>query len=93
MLNSIKRVLKAMFDELRENIELFIVEAYDGMECLIALYLAAKANLRVNAIISDETMPFISGSYSSKIIERLIQNGKFIGLKMFISTALSPGNI
>ena len=54
------------------------------MECLIALYIAKNKKIKIDAIISDETMPFISGSWSSKIIEELISKGSISSTKMFI---------
>ena len=72
------------------------MEASDGMECLLALYVAKNKKIRIDAIISDETMPFITGSHLSKIIDDLISKGSLSSLsdiKMYISTALSHTNI
>ncbi len=54
--SSMKRVITAHIKSMNESINLTLVEACDGIECLIALYLA-------NAM--DEA-PFISGSSRRK---------------------------
>ncbi len=59
----------------------------------MALYIANNLNVKIDAIISDETMPFISGSFSSQIINSIIDRGILKEVKMFISTALSHTNI
>jgi len=91
--SAVKRVITAEFKSLNQNIDLNIVEAADGIECLIALYLSKNMNIKIDAIISDETMPFISGSYCSKIINEVVSNGGLKNVNMFISTALSDTNI
>jgi len=91
--SSVKRVITSYLKSLKENINLEIIEACDGVECIMALYMAKNKKLKIDAIISDETMPFISGSYSSKIIDELISKGSLNNIKMFVSTALSHTNI
>jgi len=91
--SSVKRVITSYLKSLNENINLETIEACDGVECIMALYIAKKKKLKIDAIISDETMPFISGSYSSKIIDELISKGSLNNIKMFVSTALSHTNI
>ena len=90
---AIKWVIVSNLKNCTKNINLDIIEASDGMECVLALYLAWKKKIKIDAIISDETMPFISGSYSSKIIEELTSKGSLSDVKMFISTAISHTNI
>ena len=77
----------------KKNITLRVIEACDGIECLLALYIAKSKKIRIDAIISDETMPFITGSHSSKIIDELISKEYLSDVKMFVSTALSHTNI
>ena len=91
--SAMKRVIINEFKSLSYNIHLTIIEAIDGMECILAIYLARQMNLRIDAIISDETMPFISGSYCSKIILELISNGVIKDINMFISTSLTDSNL
>ena len=88
-----KRVLSGGFKALNKNIELIIVEANDGIEGILALYLASNKNLKIDCIISDETMPFISGSFFSKILSDIISKGSIKDIKMFISTALNETSI
>ncbi len=88
-----KRVISNKFKDLKLNVELNLVEACDGLECVIGLYLATTHQIKINGIISDETMKYMSGSYSSKIIHELVKNGIFPDVPMFISTALSHTNI
>ncbi len=53
--NAVKRVFSNHLKELKSNIELEILEACDGIECILALYLYTQRNGRVDIIISDET--------------------------------------
>ncbi len=87
--NAMKRIIIKQFNELNDSIELCLIEACDGIECLLALYLANQENIKINAIISDENMPFISGSSSSNIIKDLISKGWLNKLHMYISSAVS----
>ncbi len=87
--SAMKRVLISCCKNLSLKVELCIIEACDGIETLFALYLASSQNIKINAIISDETMPFLSGNESSKIIETLIEKGVIRYCPMYISTALS----
>ena len=91
--SAIKWVISSTLKSLNKNINVSIIEACDGMECILALYLAKNKKQKIDAIISDETMPFISGSFSSKIISDLISRESLINVTMFISTALSHTNI
>jgi len=88
-----KRVVSREFKELNKNIDLTIIEANDGIEGLLALYLASNKNIKIDCIISDETMPFISGSFFSKILSDIISKGSIKDIKMFISTALNETSI
>jgi len=85
-------VITAELKSMNKYVDLKIIEANDGLECLLALYLANKMNIQINAIISDETMPFISGSQSSHIIYDLFSRGVISKVNMFISTALHDCN-
>jgi len=78
--------------DFKKKIELTLIEACNGLECLMAVYLSNKQKRHINAIISDETMPFISGSHSSKILKQMIDQGYLKDIKMFISSALSEIN-
>jgi len=91
--NAMKRVFSVEFKALNKNIELTIIEANDGIEGLLALYLASNKNIKIDCIISDETMPFISGSFFSKILSDIVSKGSLKDIKMFISTALNETSI
>jgi len=91
--NSVKRVIFNQLKLIGKNVECKIIEACDGIECILALYVANTKNIRINGIISDETMTFISGSYCSKIIEHIVNDEKFAKVPMFISSALCNINI
>jgi len=88
-----KRAITSEFKTLNQNIELTIIEANDGIEGLLALYLASNKNIKIDCIISDETMPFISGSFFSKILSDLVSKGSLKDIKMFMSTALNETSI
>jgi len=91
--NAMKRVFSVEFKALNKNIELTIIEANDGIEGLLALYLASNKNIKIDCIISDETMPFISGSFFSKILSDLVSKRSLKDIKMFISTSLNETSI
>ncbi len=86
--SAMKRVISAHFKSSSNHVNLMIIEASDGIECLLANYLAKNLNIKIDAVISDENMPFISGGFSSKIIGDLISLGVLPDTKMFISSAL-----
>ena len=88
-----KRVVSREFKELNKNIDLTFIEANDGIEGLLALYLASNKNIKIDCIISDETMPFISGSFFSKILSDLVSKRSLKDIKMFISTSLNETSI
>lgn len=83
-----KSVLRLLNNYCKDkNIELLTIEANDGVEAILALYLAKKKNIIINFIISDETMNFMNGSFSSTIIEKLVSLNIIRDLSMYISTA------
>ncbi len=86
--NAMKRMLLRCFKEICDSAEVLVIEASDGIECLIALYLATIQNIKIDGVISDENMKFISGSFSSRIIEVGVKSGFLADLPMFIVTAL-----
>ena len=90
--SAIKRVIISELNSSNESLDLTIVEACDGIECLLAMYLYNKKNINIDAIISDETMSYISGSYLSKIIYELVSKGVIPDMNIFISTGLIENN-
>ncbi len=85
---AMKRIFIKQFKENYENIDLLLIEASDGIEGVLALYLSNLQDIKIDAVISDENMKFISGGYSSHIIEYGINNGFIQDFPMFIVTAL-----
>jgi len=90
--SAIIRIITSELKSSNECLDLTIVEACDGIECLLAIYLFHKNNIKFNALISDETMPYISGSFLSKIIYDLVSKGAIEEINMFISTGLMIDN-
>ena len=86
--NSIKRVILKQLKDLKKNIKCHIIEACDGIECITALYIATTKQIKIDAVISDETMAYMNGSYSSKVLESLMNQDKFAKTPMFVSSAL-----
>jgi len=70
------------------NIELVLIEANDGIECLLAIYLANMNQIKIEFVITDENMNYMNGSYASEIIKTIIKNGKFQDIPIFMSTAV-----
>ncbi len=91
--SAVKRVIIRYYNELNLKAELCLIEACDGIECLLAMYLANSQNIRINAIISDETMPFMYGTESSIILKQLVNKEKVSNVPMYLSTAVSHTNI
>ena len=70
------------------NLEVIFIEANDGIECLLAIYLATLKQIKIDFVITDENMTYINGSFASDIIKTVIKNGKFKDIPIFMSTAL-----
>ena len=86
--NAIKRIILKQLNLYYDNLEIDIIEALDGIEALSVIYLAKLHNVVIDFIISDENMPFISGSYFSHAFEYGIKQGFFTPIPIFIATAL-----
>ncbi len=86
--NSINRILLKEIKERFVNVELLIIEATDGVETLLALYLAKIHNFKIDAIISDENMNFMSGSSSAKIVEGFVKNNSISDISFYIVSAI-----
>jgi len=83
-------MIRLITNELRKdsNIEVIFIEANDGIECLLAIYLATLKQIKIDFVITDENMTYINGSFASDIIKTVIKNGKFQDIPIFMSTAL-----
>ncbi len=71
-----------------QDIDLVLIEANDGVECLLALYIAGIQNIKIYLIVSDENMNFLSGCATSKIIKGLIISEIIPDIPFYIVTAL-----
>jgi len=88
--NSIKRILNQQLKN--KNVDLTIIEASDGVECIIAVYLAYSQNIKIDFIISDETMPYINGSYCTNILKNMISSSNNHEIPIFICSAVSASS-
>ena len=75
-----------------KSIPLSIVEAEDGMECLYIVFICIKYGIKVSAIISDQTMNFLNGSDTVKLLKRCINNSLIIKIPFYIITAYEDEN-
>lgn len=84
------RVLDKYFTSLqeKEKYEVSILEVADGVECIYAIYQAIIQQTHIDLIISDETMKYMSGSFSVEILIKLISNNLIpYTIPVFIVTA------
>jgi len=83
-------MIRLITNELKRDtsLEVIFIEANDGIECLLAIYLATLQQIKIDFIITDENMNYINGSFASDIIKTVIKNGKFQDIPIFMSTAL-----
>ena len=87
--NAMKRLLTL---ELKE-MDVVFVEANDGVELILAIYLASLNQIKFDFVITDENMNYINGSHAIEIIKVITQSGKFEDIPIFMSTALGKGII
>ena len=85
--NAMKRLITSLLKD-TPNLEINIIEANDGIECLFAIYLANLNQIKIEFIITDENMNYINGSPASELIKNIIKNGKFADVPIFMSTAI-----
>ncbi len=83
--NAMKKIITSILK--KNKIEGVIIEAVDGIECLFALYMANLNQIKIEFIISDENMNYLSGVESFTIISRLIKENKLISVPLFLSTS------
>jgi signal transduction histidine kinase/CheY-like chemotaxis protein len=65
---STKRVLDNYFSKIAK---LKILEASDGFECLYLYYITMKKGVKLNCIISDETMDYLNGTECARILQNI----------------------
>jgi anti-sigma regulatory factor (Ser/Thr protein kinase)/CheY-like chemotaxis protein len=69
------------------NLQVNITECADGVECLYNLYKGQKKGVKYKMIITDETMNFMRGSSTARIIKTLIEDGALYKVNMFMLTS------
>jgi len=87
---SLKRLIASAYK--KKTVEVIVIEAADGIECILAIYLAARNNIGIDLIISDENMPYMSGSQSTKIIEIMQTYSSIKKFPVYISSAIANYN-
>ena len=78
------RILNKTAESMQINIK--IIEAEDGIECLYHVYKLIKKGLKLKAIISDEMMSHLNGSKSAEILKSL-KNLRSESIPFYLLTA------
>ena len=82
------RVIDNFFKSIRNKaIELLIYEAEDGIECLYTIYYLNNNNLKIDFILMDETMRYMSGCEASCIIDKYISMNIISSTDLYILSA------
>jgi len=89
--NSMKRLFSGTLKEF--DVEIVFIEANDGVESVLAVYLANINQVKIDFVVTDENMNFMNGSYASKIIKNLIQIKKLHDFPIFMSSAIGNNYI
>jgi hypothetical protein len=85
---NIIRQVEDYFKRKNNSVDLIIVEACDGLECLTAIHLANNKKIFFDLIISEDPMNFISGRLCSHVLQELLYQNIISEIPMFISTDL-----
>jgi CheY-like chemotaxis protein len=72
------------------NLNLCILEAEDGVECLYIVYCCLKKGIKINCIFSDETMSYLKGSFACELLKKIFNN--YINVPYYIITAYEDNN-
>jgi nitrogen-specific signal transduction histidine kinase len=70
-----------------KGINLNILEASDGIECLSIHYNHVKDGKSISFILSDETMVYMNGSYSAQILDNISKNKNILRVPFYILSA------
>jgi signal transduction histidine kinase len=77
-----------LFSEIAtRDVDINILEAEDGIECLYFLFLCNKKGIKVSAIFSDQTMNYLDGSCTLSNINKLIAKKAICEVPFYILTA------
>jgi len=85
--NSMKRLFTSVLNDYY-NLEIVLIEANDGLECIFSVYLATLHQLQIDFVITDQNMNYMNGSCAAKIIKNLVQDKKIIDFPIFMSSAI-----
>jgi signal transduction histidine kinase len=70
-----------------KGINVRVMEAADGVECLWLYYQSLNKGERITLILSDETMVFMNGLYSANVLHELCNLRGFTRIPFYIVTA------
>jgi signal transduction histidine kinase len=62
------------------------IEASDGLECLYGIYKAGLYNIKIDLIVTDETMKYMSGSEWIGILDEMVRNAIFAKIPVYVLT-------
>jgi PleD family two-component response regulator len=79
------RLLSKTFKEKKLNVK--ILEASDGIECLSIYYNYLKDGRTISFILSDETMVYMNGIYASQILENISNQHNIPHVPFYILSA------
>jgi response regulator RpfG family c-di-GMP phosphodiesterase len=71
------------------KINLNIFEAEDGIETIFIFYKLIKQGIKISMIFSDETMQYMKGVRTYKIIKEILEDKNLQMIPFFLVTALS----
>jgi anti-sigma regulatory factor (Ser/Thr protein kinase)/CheY-like chemotaxis protein len=79
------RLLRKAFKE--KNINVKILEASDGIECLNTYYSYLKDGESISFILSDETMVYMNGTYAAQVLEYIASHKNIAHVPFYILSA------
>jgi len=74
------------------NLNINIIEAEDGIECLYILYIFFKNGIKISCVISDQNMLHMNGSTTATVIKKFTNSNIFSQLQFYILTAYEDEN-
>jgi CheY-like chemotaxis protein len=80
-INIIKKYCK------KEKVDMVIEEACDGADCLHKIYMGFLKGIKYDLILTDETMNFMNGGFTAKIIKSLIKKNILKDMKIIMITS------
>jgi signal transduction histidine kinase len=75
------------------DLNINVIEAADGIECIYYIYQSFKKNLKIRYIISDENMNFLNGSYCSEIIYKIFKTKDLGKINFYLLSAYENMNV